>query len=104
MIGAEPLSVSAPTGVSLPANTYHGWFLGGGYEYALDFSWLPVHGLFWRTEYRYSSYSSDDIGLVCSGGGATCGAAGPLGFSEHASKQVQTVTSSLVWRFNWLGH
>jgi outer membrane immunogenic protein len=90
------------TGVSIPGQTYHGWFLGGGYEYALDFSWLPFHGLFWRTEYRYASYSAADIGLVC--GGGECGGAGPLGFSEHAQKQVQTVTSSLVWRFNWFGH
>jgi outer membrane immunogenic protein len=94
--------IGTSTGVSLPATTYHGWFLGGGYEYALDFSWLPVHGLFWRTEYRYASYSSDNIGLVC--GGGECGTAGPYGFSEHAQKQVQTVTSSLVWRFNWFGH
>ena len=32
-----------------------GWFLGGGTEYALNMDWIPIHGLFWRTEYRYAS-------------------------------------------------
>jgi outer membrane immunogenic protein len=93
-------AIGANTGLSMPATTYHGWFLGGGTEYALDFDWLPIHGLFWRNEYRYASYSGRDITDSCSGGGAPCGAAGVTPVSEHASKQVQTITSSLVWRFN----
>src|SRR5262249_726343 len=39
-----------PTGLSIPAHTYKGWFLGTGYEYGLKL--LP--GLFWKTEYRFS--------------------------------------------------
>ncbi len=93
----------AATGVFLPAHTYNGWFIGGGTEYALNMDWLPIHGLFLRSEYRYSSYQSADIALICTGGGATCGAAGPLGVSEHAQKQVQTISTSLVWRFNTWG-
>jgi hypothetical protein len=27
----------------------------------------------------------------------------PTGFGQHESPQVQTVTTSLVWRFNWGG-
>jgi outer membrane immunogenic protein len=77
----------------IPGHDYNGWFLGGGTEYALNMSWLPVRGLFWRTEYRFSSYDSAD--LVVFTGGA------PSTSAEHMVPYVQTVTSSLVWRFNW---
>jgi outer membrane immunogenic protein len=40
----------------MPANTYQGWFVGGGTEYALDFDWIGIAGLSWRTEYRFSNY------------------------------------------------
>jgi outer membrane immunogenic protein len=93
--------LGASTGLSMPATTYNGWFIGGGTEYALDMSWIPVQGLFWRNEYRFDSYSPHDIGLLCSGGGATCGAAGPAGVSVHADKYVQTITSGIVWKFNF---
>jgi outer membrane immunogenic protein len=83
-----------PTLNTIPSHTYHGWFLGGGTEYALNFSWLPIHGLFWRNEYRYSSFDSAVLPISFAGGGAT-------GASLNATKYEQTITSSLVWRFNW---
>jgi outer membrane immunogenic protein len=84
---------SVPAGArSIAAHTYNGWFLGGGYEYALNF--LPIHGLFWRTEYRYSQYSSANLPILLASG-----AAGPDAI--NSKKEVQTITSSLVWRFNW---
>ncbi len=78
---------------STASHTYSGWFLGGGTEYALDFSWLPIHGLFWRNEYRYSQF--DGASLPVSGAFA--------GDSLNETKFNQTITSSLVWRFNWSG-
>lgn len=90
---ANPLT--GPRG--LAAHTYDGWFLGGGYEYALNFSWLPIHGLFWRTEYRYSQYDNADLPIV----NLTTG--GPGTSTINAKKEVQTITSSLVWRFNFGG-
>jgi outer membrane immunogenic protein len=78
------------------ANTYHGWFIGSGAEYALNFNWLPVQGLFWRNEYRFSSYNSADLPVVTAAGAAT-------GFGEHIQPYTQTITTSLVWRFNWSG-
>ena len=48
--------LGGPTGTSLPAQTYNGWFVGSGFEYAFD--WLPIPGLFLKTEYRYSQYNS----------------------------------------------
>jgi outer membrane immunogenic protein len=77
----------------LPQTTYHGWFIGGGTEYAL--SWFPVRGLYWKTEYRFAEYQAQDIALL--GVGAT------PGFGQHTQPFVQTVTTSLVWRFNWGG-
>jgi outer membrane immunogenic protein len=85
-----PISAAA----FLPSETYHGWFLGGGYEYALNMSWMPIHGLFWRTEYRFAEYQAQNVPIVLTSGAATTA-------GEHSQYDVQTVTSGLVWRFNW---
>jgi outer membrane immunogenic protein len=76
-------------GSSTLGATYSGWFLGSGYEYRFD--WLP--GLYWRTEYRFNSYNAKDNQIFFGGV--------PTGEIIHSEKFVQTVTSSLVWRFNW---
>ena len=78
-----------------PAHTYNGWFVGGGTEYALNFSWLPITGLFWRNEYRFSSFNKTDLPLLLAGTGA------PTGFGTHMQPYEQAVLSELVWRFNW---
>lgn len=76
-----------------PATTYDGWFLGGGYEYAVS-NVLPLPpGLFWRTEYRYSSYDYKNVQEYFLNGAP--------GTGDRMRNDVQTVTSSLVWRFNW---
>ena len=78
-----------PTPNSIQANTYHGWFLGSGYEYRFD--WLP--GLYWKTEYRFSSFDSHESPFLSNGV--------PLGNQFiRSDKFIQTVTSSIVWRFN----
>jgi outer membrane immunogenic protein len=80
-------------GFGFPSHTYNGWFLGGGVEY--NFTWLPIQGLFWRTEYRYNSYNQDTLTEFNIATGL------PSGIFMQSKKEVQTVTSSLVWRFNW---
>jgi hypothetical protein len=55
-------------------------------------SWIPIQGLFLRSEYRVDSYGSRDIALV-----------GTTGVSEHADKFVQTITTGVVWKFNFGG-
>jgi outer membrane immunogenic protein len=82
---------------SLPATTFHGWFIGGGTEYALNLSWLPIQGLFWRNEYRFAQYSAQNVGFFTTSTGVG------TGLFENEKKEVQTITSSLVWRFNWGG-
>ena len=80
-----------PTQFSVDRHTYSGWFIGTGYEYALNF--FP--GLFWKTEYRFADYGTDRVRFL--GGGRD------TGDSFDQRKFVQTVRSELVWRFNWGG-
>jgi outer membrane immunogenic protein len=75
-----------------PAATYKGWFLGSGFEYAFDF--LPIQGLFLKTEFRYSQYGNVNLGLSTPAGA-------PLGLSVSSTKAVQMISTELVWRFNW---
>jgi outer membrane immunogenic protein len=57
----EPgVPLGTPTGIFRDGFTPHGWFIGGGDEYA--FNWLPVPGLFWKTEYRLSEF--DNVSVV----------------------------------------
>jgi outer membrane immunogenic protein len=78
-------------------HTYDGWFLGGGTEYALNMDWIPIHGLFWRSEYRFAEYQSADLPIIV-------GATGLPGTGAiHADKYVETITSGVVWRFNFGG-
>jgi hypothetical protein len=74
--------------ISYPSHNYHGWFIGTGYEYVLN-SFLPISGPFWRTEYRLSDYQAADLPLSTDA------------LASHMQKDVQTITSGLVWRFNF---
>jgi outer membrane immunogenic protein len=89
--------LGTPTGIVMDGRTYHGWFIGGGEEYA--FNWLPVPGLFWKTEYRFSEFDRQSVLVrdlfIPDGDG---------NFSYSNKKFVQTITTSLVWRFNWGGY
>jgi outer membrane immunogenic protein len=81
------------TGLNVSSHTYTGYFLGGGVEY--QFSSWP--GLFWRNEYRWATYRADNIlELVTATGAATATV-------FNAKKDVSTVRSELIWRFNWGG-
>jgi outer membrane immunogenic protein len=75
----------------IDAHNYSGWFLGTGYEYGL--TWASPN-LFWKTEYRFSSYNKDTLPVL---GFGDC--SGPC--TLDSQKWVQTIRSALVWRFNW---
>ena len=81
------------TGDHINSKTYNGWFLGAGDEYALNF--LP--GLFWKTEYRFTSFDSKDVPVLVNGTNLS------NGFRERTHIYEQTVRSELVYRFNWGG-
>jgi len=89
-----PFEPSATAG----GQTYHGWFIGGGTEIALSGLFgLPLpSGLFWRSEYRYSSFDSANLPIT--------GLSGFQNGAENMKPYVQTITSSLVWKFNSWGH
>jgi outer membrane immunogenic protein len=87
-----------PIGLSLAAQTYNGWFLGGGFEYSLD--WLPISGLFLKTEYRYSQYSTANVPITGAAGG---GLVVPAGITLNSQKASEMISTELVWRFNWYG-
>jgi outer membrane immunogenic protein len=81
---------SLSTIFSVPATTYNGGFIGGGYEYRLP--WFQ--SLTWKTEYRFNFYRAQDVDYL------------PVAVTDtatHMQKDVQTVTTSLVWRFNFGG-
>ena len=83
---------AVPSGFVASAN-YNGYFIGGGTEYA--FTWLPIRGLFWKNEYRFAEYDSKTLPTFILPSGA------PTGQSEANHPYVQTITTELVYRFNW---
>jgi outer membrane immunogenic protein len=83
-----------PTGLSLGAQTYNGWFIGGGFEYALN--WLPISGLFLKTEYRYSQFGAANVPITGSFGGIPV-----TGATLNSQKATEMISTELVWRFNW---
>ena len=82
----------ASLGLNIPAQTYNGWFLGGGLDYALPF----FSGLFWQTEYRFATYNAVDIPIIVTATGLSSGRA------INSQMFVQTVRSELIFRFNWM--
>jgi outer membrane immunogenic protein len=93
-------STGALTGLSLAANTQNGWFLGGGTEYA--FNLIP--GLFWKSEYRFSDFGNRTASNICAVGvaGSICGPT-VLHSIDNTHAFEQTITTELVYRFNWGG-
>jgi len=62
---------------------------------------LPLpSGLFWRSEYRYSSFNSATLPFTSFTGVLLP----PVQFFENMKPFVRTITTSLVWKFNWVGH
>lgn len=81
----------APPGLMTPSFTHGGWFLGGGTEAALT---LFGGGWFWRNEYRYAYYGTQVLTDSVPGTGVAFN-------SINFKPTVQTVTTQLVYKFNW---
>jgi len=82
-----------------PSFNRNGWFIGGGVENNLDIFGIAAPGWFMKTEYRSAFY--DRVSLPGTftpafGGGLT-------GTAVTFEPWVQTVSTSLVYRFNWGG-
>jgi outer membrane immunogenic protein len=76
---------SDPSGDIFPAQTYSGWFFGGGLETPLAPGW------FVKTEYRYANYGSRSVPAFVDGTNTVL----------DIRPVVQTVRSELVYKFNW---
>jgi outer membrane immunogenic protein len=88
-----------PAGLSLASQNYNGWFLGSGFEYAFD--WLPIPGLFLKTEYRYSQYGGNGVNVPLSGSIGGVPVTNLLALNSQQATQF--VSTELVYRFNWSG-
>ncbi len=80
---------------NLPRFSRNGWFLGGGVENNFDIFGFSAPGWFMKTEYRVANYQRVNLGET-TGGALT-------GFGVSTKPIVQTVSTSLVYRFNWGG-
>jgi outer membrane immunogenic protein len=95
--GSSSLTAAGSGGVgtilATPAFTKTGWFLGGGTETTLA-PFLPA-GWFWRSEYRYSDFGSSTV---------SDSLAGVAVDNITFKPTVQTLSTSIVYKFNWMGH
>jgi outer membrane immunogenic protein len=83
-----------PFASTTPSFTRSGWFLGGGVENQLGILGFGPNW-FMKTEYRVAEYSRAT--LTESVGGV------PTTFGTTFNPIVQTVSTSIVYRFNWTG-
>ena len=97
--GAELFN--AFSGVSAGAHTNsfnrNGWFVGGGVENNLDIFGITAPGWFMKTEYRAAYYNNQTVTEF------TDVVNTPFGNDIHFNPWVQTISTSLVYRFNWTG-
>jgi outer membrane immunogenic protein len=89
------------SGAAAPVHTNsfnrNGWFVGGGVENNLSIFGITAPGWFMKTEYRSSFYNAKNIVEYANGTNL------PTGFAIRENTWTQTVSTSLVYRFNWTG-
>ena len=88
--------IGAPSGLHTDSFNRNGWFVGGGVENNLNIFGISAPGWFMKTEYRAAYYDRKTLDETIIGGG-------PLGLSVNFKPFVQTISTSLVYRFNWGG-
>jgi outer membrane immunogenic protein len=85
-----------------PSFRRDGWFIGGGVENNLNIFGISAPGWFMKTEYRSAFY--DRIALPTTFvAGNFLGGVGLTGEAVTFKPWVQTISTSLVYRFNWGG-
>jgi outer membrane immunogenic protein len=86
-----------PVGLHTNSINRNGFFVGGGVENSLNIFGLAAPGWFMKTEYRAAYYGSASIA-------ESFNVTNTLGPDSITFKPwVQTVSTSLVYRFNWTG-
>ena len=98
--GTSFVSTFNGTTLNTHSNSFNrnGWFFGGGVENSLNFFGITAPGWFMKTEWRVAEFDRTDIAVLNN-------ATGLPGFNSGISFRpiVQTVSTSLVYRFNWGG-
>jgi outer membrane immunogenic protein len=94
--------------VSTPSFNRNGWFVGGGVENNLNIFGITAPGWFMKTEYRMAFFDGINLSDSVPGGPAFVNVPGVGAFlnpqnSIHFKPDVQTISTSLVYRFNWGG-
>jgi outer membrane immunogenic protein len=75
----------------------NGWFVGGGVENSLNIFGISSPGWFMKTEYRSAFYDRKSVPLLVDGTNAF------IGRDLRFNSWNQTISTSLVYRFNWSG-
>jgi outer membrane immunogenic protein len=86
-----------PVGIHTDSFNLNGGFIGGGVENNLNIFGISAPGWFMKTEYRAAYYGSKTIGEKFDGTNVLDG------IGIKVQPLVQTVSTSLVYRFNWTG-
>jgi outer membrane immunogenic protein len=86
-----------PAGAHTNSFDRNGWFIGGGVENNLDIFGITAPGWFMKTEYRSSFYNAKNVSELLDGTNL------PVGRDLRFNTWTQTVSTSLVYRFNWTG-
>jgi outer membrane immunogenic protein len=86
-----------PVGLHTDSFNRNGFFIGGGVENNLNIFGITAPGWFMKTEYRAAYYDKATIAERFTGTNAL----GPDSITFQPL--VQTVSTSLVYRFNWTG-
>jgi outer membrane immunogenic protein len=85
-----------PVIATTPSFNRNGWFVGGGVENNLNIFGIAAPGWFMKTEYRSAFYDRITLPETFVAGGLT-------GSAVTFKPWVQTISTSLVYRFNWTG-
>ncbi|WP_291686857.1 porin family protein [Bradyrhizobium sp.] len=87
----------APVGDHTNSFNRNGWFIGGGVENNLNIFGISAPGWFMKTEYRSAFYDRKNVNELVDGTNAL------VGRDIRLNTWTQTVSTSLVYRFNWSG-
>jgi outer membrane immunogenic protein len=97
-VGLSTLAAAGgPVVYNTPSFSRNGWFVGGGVENSLNIFGIAAPGWFMKTEYRVAYYDRATLP------GTFVAPLVPTGFADTFKPWVQTISTSLVYRFNWGG-
>ena len=87
----------APVAMHTDGFNRNGWFIGGGVENNLNIFGITAPGWFMKTEYRSAFYERKSVPLLVDGTNAL------VNRDLRFNSWNQTISTSLVYRFNWGG-